>query len=150
MQFPAHWSARFLALAQHVSAWSKDPSTKVGAVIVRPDRTIAAVGYNGFPRGTADSDELYADRPTKYVRTVHAEVNAILSAKEPLQGCSLFVFPLHPCASCAGIIIQSGIKHVVAYVGDEPERWAENFKHASELFAEAGVIVDLVREWRGP
>ena len=53
------WDRRFLALAEHVADWSKDPSTKTGAVIVRPDRTIASMGYNGFPRGMADTD----DRP---------------------------------------------------------------------------------------
>jgi len=45
------WHDRFFAMADLVGSWSKDPSTKVGAVIIRPDRTIASVGYNGFPRG---------------------------------------------------------------------------------------------------
>lgn len=45
------WDARFLDLAVFIGDWSKDPSTKVGAVLVRPDRTIAGLGFNGFPRG---------------------------------------------------------------------------------------------------
>ena len=68
----ADWHQRFLALAAHVGSWSKDPSTKVGAVIVRNDRTIVSVGYNGFPRHCDDDPELYADRTKKYPRTVHA------------------------------------------------------------------------------
>ena len=45
------WETRFLEMARLVSGWSKDPSTKVGAVIVRPDKTIASVGYNGIAIG---------------------------------------------------------------------------------------------------
>ena len=46
----ADWDQRFIALADHIGQWSKDPSTQQGAVIVRPDKTIAATGFNGFPR----------------------------------------------------------------------------------------------------
>lgn len=147
MHHDTHWNARFLALAQHISTWSKDPSTKVGAIIVRPDRTIASVGYNGFPRGVFDTDVALADRPTKYARTVHAEVNAILSAKEPLDGYGIYVFPLHPCASCAGIIIQSGIRRVTAYMGETPDRWDESFRQAEMMFNQAGVSVEIIKEW---
>ena len=98
------WDERFFALADMVGSWSKDPSTKVGAVIIRPDRTIASVGYNGFPRGVYDGPEIYEDRPRKLLRTVHAEANAILSAREPLHGYTLYVTPLHPCANCSGLI----------------------------------------------
>lgn len=108
------WDRRFLDMAAFVATWSKDPSTQVGAVIVRPDRTIASVGYNGFPRGVSDDDARYADRSLKYPMIVHAEMNAILSAKEPLLGYAIYVTPLAPCATCAGAIIQSGIKRVVA------------------------------------
>lgn len=134
------WDRRFLTLAAHVAEWSKDPSTKVGAVIVRPDRTIAGVGYNGFPRGVADNDARYADRSQKYPMTVHAEMNAILSTKEPLNGFTIYVSPLSPCASCAGAIIQAGIRRVVANVGNgHPERWKENFELSLLMFREAGV-----------
>jgi dCMP deaminase len=135
------WHHRFLSMAAHVGSWSKDPSTKVGAVIVRKDRTIVSVGYNGFPRGCRDLPELYADREKKYPRTVHAEVNAILTAREPLHGCSLYVSPLYPCPSCAGIIIQSGIFAVYAHMPSEPGHWAEAFETSKQMFKEAGVIV---------
>ena len=51
------WDMRFAQLAKLVSLWSKDPSTKVGSVIVRPDKTIASVGFNGFPKGVPDEPE---------------------------------------------------------------------------------------------
>lgn len=143
--FSQAWDARFLGIAHHVSSWSKDPSTKVGAVIVRPDRTVVSLGYNGFPRGTEDYHQLLNDRETKLRRTVHAEVNAILTAGEKLAGCTLYVTPLHPCASCAGIIIQSGIKRVVAQLAKQPkDSWAEDFKAATRMFKEASVEVALV------
>lgn len=141
------WDERFLRLAQQVSTWSKDPSTQVGAVIVRPDRTIVSIGYNGFPRGCDDAQELLEDRPTKYLRTVHAEVNAILTAREPLQGCTLYVYPLHPCANCTGIILQSGIMRIVAFMEQTPDHWAEQFKQAAKMCDEAFVHVTMVTSW---
>ena len=59
------WDERFIELARLVAAWSKDPSTKVGAVIVRPDRTVASVGFNGFARGVDDTEERLNDRALK-------------------------------------------------------------------------------------
>ena len=79
------WDGRFVELASHIAKWSKDPSTKCGAVIVRSDKTIASVGYNGFPRGLDDSGKLYDNRSVKYDRVIHAEMNAILNASESLK-----------------------------------------------------------------
>lgn len=139
------WDNFFLGLCNYVAGMSKDMSTKVGAVIVRPDRTIASIGYNGFPRGTNDAPHLYDNRDIKYLRIVHAELNAILSAREPLQGYTLYVSPLHPCANCTGAIIQSGIAKVVAYTASDPVRWGESFAQARSMFAEAGVEVAIRR-----
>ena len=135
------WQARFSDLAKEVASWSKDPSSQVGAVIVRPDRSVASVGFNGFPRGVEDSQDVIADRNAKLLRTIHAELNAILAAKEPLVGCSIFVWPFQPCAQCAGAIIQSGIKEVYCPYNDHltQERWGESFKAALQMFDEAGV-----------
>lgn len=135
------WVARFSDLAKEVSTWSKDPSSCVGAVIVRPDRTVASVGFNGFPRGVEDSSFLIENRDAKLLRTIHAELNAILAAKEPLVGYSIFVWPFQPCAQCAAAIIQSGIKEVYCPYNDHmaQERWSESFKAALQMFDEAGV-----------
>jgi dCMP deaminase len=140
----AKWVARFGALAEEISTWSKDPSSQVGAVIVRPDRTIASIGFNGFPRGVEDSQDRIANRDTKLLYTIHAEMNAILSAKEPLKGYSLFVWPFQPCAHCAASIIQAGIKDVYCPFNahlDTYERWADSFKAALQMFDEAEVRV---------
>lgn len=131
-----NWHERFFALADLVGSWSKDPSTRVGAVIVRPDRTIASVGYNGFPRGVAD---IYTTREDKLLRTVHAEANAIISAREPLHGYTLIVTPLHPCANCAALIIQSGIKYVDYKMGPRATAWQEHFDVMATMFDQAGV-----------
>lgn len=136
------WDDRFFDLADMVGSWSKDPSTKVGAVIIRPDRTIASVGYNGFPRGVDDNPEIYEDRPTKYMRIVHAEANAILSAREPLHGYTLYVTPLHPCATCSGLIIQAGIKVVNYSMSKQNIRndaWQQHYEQMTEMFLQAGI-----------
>ncbi len=133
----ADWDARFLEMAVLVSKWSKDPSTKVGAVIAH-GKFVVSLGFNGHPAGVADSAERLEIREVKYRTIIHAEINAILSAGKPLQGCTLYVWPFMPCSQCASIIIQSGIRRVVT-VPSESERWAESFRCTEELFREAGV-----------
>lgn len=137
------WQARFLALTKEIASWSKDSGTKVGSVIVRPDRTICSVGFNGFPRGIEDSPSAIANRDTKLLRTIHAELNAILSAKEALNGYSIFVWPFQPCSQCAAAIIQSGIKDVYCPFTDHlsNDRWSESFKNALQMLDEANVRV---------
>ena len=137
------WQARFIKLAEEISTWSKDVSSRVGSVIVRPDRTICSVGFNGFPRGVVDSQDAIANRDTKLLCTIHAELNAILSAKESLAGYSLFVWPFQPCSNCSAAIIQSGITEVYCPFNDHlaHERWRESFKAALQMFDEAGVRV---------
>jgi len=79
------WHLRFLDLAKHISNWSKDPSTKVGAVIFDSDKRIISVGYNGFPKNISDDPEKYLNREIKYQMVVHAEINAILFAQRNLK-----------------------------------------------------------------
>lgn len=136
------WDRRFIELARFVADWSKDPSTKVGAVIVRPDRTVAAVGFNGFPRGVLDHSERYDHRPTKYEMVVHAEMNSILNTRESLEDYTLYVTPLPPCSQCAAAIIQRGITRVVVLAKkDLPPNWAEKWAVSKTMFAEAHVGV---------
>lgn len=137
------WDKRFLALAEHVAQWSKDPSTKVGAVIVDPNNRIISVGYNGFPRGVDDLPERLENRDIKYKIIIHGEENALLFARGPVNGYRLYVWPLMPCAPCAAMVIQAGIVEVIAPVSDNP-RWVEDFKLAKTLFDEAGVKVRLL------
>lgn len=92
----AWWDRFYLRGAEWISSASKDPSTKVGAVIVRPDRTVASVGYNGFPRKIADTPERLNDRDTKYELIVHGEMNAMAWAREPVDGYTLYTWPFLP------------------------------------------------------
>lgn len=136
------WDARYLDLAQHVAGWSRDPSTKVGAVIVRPDKTIASMGFNGFPRGVDDTSERLSDRDTKLSMILHAEQNAVLSAHERLTDCTAYVWPMPACSHCAAVLIQAGIKRVVA--PSPQRRWVESCLLGREMLREAGVEVQWV------
>jgi len=134
------WDKRFLGLAKHVSEWSKDPSTQVGAVVAS-DKRVVSVGFNGLPQGVDDSIERLENREVKYSLIIHAEENALLFSGRNLDGCTIYVYPLPPCSRCAGKIIQSGITKVVASVTDDTERWKESFALAKSMFLEAGVEV---------
>jgi dCMP deaminase len=136
------WDQRFLDLARYVSLWSKDPSTKTGAVITK-GRQVVSLGYNGFAAGVADTPERLEDRKTKYAMMVHCERNAMLYARELLRGCTLYTWPFMSCAPCAAMVIQVGIVRCVAPASDNP-RWQEDFALASLMFAEAGVELVLV------
>jgi len=140
----ADWDGRFLGLAAHIAGWSKDPSTQVGCVIVGPDREVRSTGFNGLPRGIADTRERLEDRELKYPLICHAEENAIMHAARigiSLKGCTVYVtWP--PCTRCARSLIQAGVSEVVYPASAKvPERWAEDFTLASEMLAEAGVTL---------
>lgn len=138
----AKWDTRFLGLAKHISDWSKDPSTKVGCVVVGEDREVRSTGFNGFPRGIEDTVERLNNREMKYPMICHAEENAIMHAARigiSLKGCTAYVtWP--PCSRCARSLIQAGILEVV-YPDDSeiPERWQEDFEIATSMFNESGV-----------
>lgn len=136
------WDERFMQLAAVVASWSKDPSTRVGAVITKGNR-IVSLGYNGFAVGVDDSKERYADRDFKYPAVIHAEENCLLFAKQDLTGCTIYVHPMPPCASCAAKIIQVGIKRVVSTAPTELQqsRWGRDIAIANTMFAEAKVSV---------
>ena len=133
------WSERFIKLAEQVGNWSKDPSTQVGAVITK-DKKIISVGFNGFAQGVVDSQERLENRETKLRLTIHSELNAILTARRNLEGCTIYcTYP--PCAQCASVIIQAGITRVICW---EPStefltRWDLDIKLAKKIFSEAEV-----------
>ena len=111
------WDEYFMSVAKLAGMRSKDPNTQVGACIVSQDNKILSMGYNGFPRGCSDDDFPWAREgdtlDTKYVYTVHSELNAILNFRGgSLEGAKLYV-SLFPCNECAKAIIQAGIKTVV-------------------------------------
>ncbi|CAI8225823.1 MAG: hypothetical protein DBX05_00780 [Candidatus Poseidoniales archaeon] len=141
------WDLRFLHLASHISDWSKDPSTKVGCVVVGSDREIRSTGFNGFPRGIKDTSERLDDREQKYPLICHAEENAIMHAARvgvSLKGCVAYVtWP--PCTRCARSLIQAGVVEVVFPEDiDVPERWVADFDMSMSMMKEAGLEVRSV------
>ena len=137
------WDLFFLGMAKYVSAASKDPSTKCGSVIVRPNRTVASLGYNGFPRRVLDSDERYADREQKYKLVVHAEANAIVGSYGDVRGCTIYNWPLFSCCECAKLVIQSGIIRIVS-PPPKLERWQSSYDAAQLMYKEAGIEVTFM------
>ncbi len=137
------WDERFIRMADEVSTWSKDPGTKVGAVLVQ-ERRIIATGYNGFPHGISDDFSRYECRETKLNYTVHAEVNAILNAAKngsTTNGSTLYV-TFSPCVSCATSVVQAGVSTVICpCVSTAPERWRESFQLGQDLLKEAKVEI---------
>ena len=142
------WDFRFLQRAYQNSLWSKDPSTKCGAVLVRPDKSIASDGYNGFPPGVEDTDDRLNNRNIKNSIVRHAEQNAISFCRDvDMSELTLYVWPFQPCTVCMGEIITRKIKKVVSFELDpdnpKHQRWAENFSLAKDMADEAGVELIL-------
>ena len=141
------WDEYFIEEAARVASRSKDPSKKVGAIIVRPDKTEASRGYNGFPAGIDDTNDRLNDPRFKNLVILHAEENSLWFARrEDLTGYTLYVTPYMPCAHCAAQIIRAGIKRVVTDMGEFSEKWRENFEITKTIFAEAGVELAFVGE----
>lgn len=145
------WDNHFLELARVHSLISKDPSSKIGAVIVGPDREIRSAGYNGFPRGIKDTEERLNSREEKYRIVVHAECNAILGAARvgtPLKDCTLYLsspFGGAPCTRCTVEIIQAGIKEVVGHTGNCPDRWKDDLEYSKSILKEAEIVYREIR-----
>lgn len=138
------WSERFMELAEHVAEWSKDPSTKVGCVIVDKQNRVVSLGFNGFPRGIKDLPARYKNKETKYLFVAHAERNALDNAPLSVEGCTLYS-PLLPCNECAKSIIQKGIKKVVSYKPTE-DRPHLNWEITKQMFLEAEIQLYLINK----
>jgi dCMP deaminase len=137
------WIKRFLLRAREVASHSKDPSTKVGAVAYSEDRELLSEGYNGFPRGFADTEVRLNDREFKYEHVVHAEKNCIYNAARigrSLKGAHMFVWGLPVCVACSLAVVQAGIIQVHMAVPDPlPERWRESWCKSKKVFDEVGI-----------
>lgn len=143
------WDVRYIELAYKVSEWSKDPSTKIGCVVVGDKGQVLAQGYNGFPRGIEDSKERLNDRETKLKYVVHGEMNAIYNACYngiSLEGSTMYVTGLPTCSDCAKGVIQVGIKRVVwpKELENVEDRWKESIELTMSMFDEAGVKYEFV------
>lgn len=137
------WEDWFLELAKVVSRKSKDPSTKVGAVIADDKNRLISVGFNGYPRGIADTG--LDNREEKYAKVIHAEINAILFARRDLTDCTLYIYPLAPCSNCMSVIIQSGISRIITLTNsiniESIKRWEMSNQIGLKMAKEANVKV---------
>jgi dCMP deaminase len=140
------WQKRFLELAQHISTFSKDPSTKVGAVIFDDNNRVISMGYNGLPQKISDTDQRYDNRELKYKIIIHAEMNAILFSKKDLTNCSIATWPFLSCSNCTSAIIQAGIKRIISpkLPVELEKRWKESCDLSLDLYREANVEVILL------
>lgn len=138
------WDLKYIKLAEYIAnEWSKDPSTRTGAVITDGVKPIS-FGVNGLPMGIEDTDERLQNRELKLKIIIHCERNALIFAQRSLVGCTLYTWPFMSCATCASMMIQSGIKRIVAPHSENP-RWVDDFKLTTELFNEAGVEMVLLQ-----
>ena len=143
------WDQYFITMAYLVSMKSKDPSTKVGAVIVGSDNEVRMTGYNGLPRNISDLFERYANKEFKNLAVNHAEENAIIQCARvgiSSKGCTMYV-PWIPCAKCSKSIIQAGIIKVIYdanFPGNKRENqknWEYSISISLEILKEAGIEI---------
>ena len=142
---PPEWNHWLLQGVYWIASKSKDPMTKIGAIIVK-DKRIVSSGYNGIPSGVNDALDARSQRPDKYKWYEHGERNAIYAAARygiQIEGSSLYTNAL-PCADCARGIIQSGIKEVYIHkqFGDicnihQRDQWKGHDTVAFDLFNES-------------
>lgn len=138
------WDQRYLAQAKEISSWSKDPSSKVGAIAVGKHGQILSQGYNGFPRGIKDLNERYADRETKYKYVVHAEMNCIYNAclnGVSLENSCLYIYGRSLCPECTKGVIQVGVAKVIMQHAPYPkeDKWEKHFHLTEEMLNEVGI-----------
>lgn len=144
------WHKRFLSLAHEVSTWSRDPSTKVGSIIADADNNPLTLACNGFPRKIIDSKKRFNNKQIKHRIIKHAEENAVANCARigvATKGCTIYITE-HPCARCAGAIIQAGIKRIIiskkCLKSDFAIRWKDDIKLAKEILKEAKIIITIV------
>lgn len=142
---------KFIPAVLAIATMSKDRSTRVGAIALGPGNEIRSTGYNGFPRGIDDNIDERHKRPTKYMWTSHAEENLVAQAARSgvsLAGCTVLVSTLYPCSMCSRMMIQAGIKQIIA-VAQRPnvvEKWDHESKVSREMLEEAGVEIHELKE----
>lgn len=135
------WDDTFMEICDVLSKRSKDPSTKLGCVIIGEHREILTTGYNCFPRGIDDNNPERYITPLKYKWIEHAERNAIYNAircNTALMNSCLYCNWI-PCTDCCRAIIQSGIKEIVAKDLSVPDRWVSDFRQSCIMLSEAGI-----------
>ncbi len=138
------WDQRFIKLAKFVAGWSKDPKSKVGAVVVTNESGAIALGYNGFPSGIEDDTRL-KKRNLKLDMIIHAEQNALIYAGSRAKGASLYVWGKPICARCAVVIIQMGIERIFSVTPEfeNDPYWRDSGELAVRMFKETNKEINF-------
>jgi len=102
------WEQMAMGLAEVAAKRSEDPYCKVGACVLRHDKSVAGIGYNGGPRGIEID---WSNRDERRKRVIHAEINALKYVR-PGEGW-LLASTLLPCHHCLQVIAAHGIKYIV-------------------------------------
>ena len=106
------WDEYFMGIAEAVSKKSKDPSSKMGCVIVDDNKRVVSLGYNGMVQGADESKMTLEERPMKYYFAIHSEMNALIFAHQDLTGCTVYN-RVATCENCLKYCLQAGIKRFV-------------------------------------
>lgn len=106
------WDEYFMGIAEAVSKKSKDPSSKMGCVIVDDNKRVVSLGYNGMVQGADESKMTLEERPMKYYFAIHSEMNALIFAHQDLTGCTIYN-RVATCENCLKYCLQAGIKRFV-------------------------------------
>lgn len=106
------WDEYFMKIAETVALKSKDPSSKMGCVIVDKNKRVVSLGYNGLIQGADESKLTLSERPMKYYFVTHSEMNAVLFAHQDLTGCTIYN-RVATCDNCLKYCLQAGIKRFV-------------------------------------
>ena len=134
---------KYKGVLKEIALMSKDRNTKVGAIALDNKFNIVSTGYNGFPRGVNDDVEERHQRPDKYLWTSHAEENLVAQAAymgKSLKDTTVLVSSLFACNVCARMLVQAGVKRIIAPAADEGN-WKNSNEVAIEIFKEAGVEI---------
>jgi len=152
---PPSWDELFMRLVYEYASKSKDPSSKIGAVVVR-DRRPILFGYNGFPEGVNDTMDRLVNRDVKLFFTEHAERNVIDMAAAfgiSSAGGTLYT-QITPCSGCAKAILQARIAEVVIHAPADDYfktcntggAWAKEHEYTRIMFIEKGIKVRYLAE----
>ncbi len=118
------WDTYFLEICRLVARRSTCLRRQVGAVLVK-DKRILATGYNGAPAGLShclsvgclrEKRKIPSGERHELCRGVHAEMNALIQASHfgvSVNGATMYS-TTEPCILCAKLLINAGIRRVVA------------------------------------
>lgn len=152
-----HWDRHWLGMCLYHLKKSKDPNTRVGAFVIGPDNEILSGGFNGLPRGIADTPERLNNRDLKLKLIVHAEMNALLSAARTgtrIKGSTLYIACTDdtgeiwggpPCTRCCVEAIQVGIGEVVTFPFKAESKWLDDIAMSKMLLSEARIMYREIR-----